>query len=171
MVRHWSSWPNCWILATVSGIVEVMDLPVCLSSLVDLQPALNQECHSDTHVWFILSSPKHLCNNCTCLCHTLPKIHTYFVHNHCSLLWSIAKSPPTTPNKRMWKVNVSTHLCEIEYINSQDMLLLPSTVASYYYCCPDSTNHKYFGCININIPENFKTLLLLGLTRCIKINY
>jgi hypothetical protein len=47
-------------LATVSGVLELMGLPVCWSSSMDVQPALNQA-HSSNHCHFFLNLHKILC--------------------------------------------------------------------------------------------------------------
>jgi hypothetical protein len=53
----------------------------------------------------------------------------------------------TTPNKRTWRISTSTYLHEILCTDSQDMLVLSSTVASRYYnCCTDgSTSPGNYG--------------------------
>jgi hypothetical protein len=44
-----------------------------------------------------------------------------------------------TQNKKAIKINTSTQLHEILYIDSEDMLVLSSTIALHYYsCCTDS---------------------------------
>jgi hypothetical protein len=59
---------------------------------------------------------------------------------HCK--WHQARY--TTPKKKGHK---KTQLCEILYTDSQDMLVLPSNVASCYYnCCTDgSTSPRNYG--------------------------
>jgi hypothetical protein len=68
----------------------------------------------------------------------------------CSFVGSIVKSLQarcTTPNKRIWNISTSTQLREVSYTDSQDMLLLSSTVVSRYNnCCTgDGTNPEKYG--------------------------
>jgi hypothetical protein len=63
----------------------------------------------------------------------------------CSFARSIVKLHQvryTTPNKRTYKINMSTQFCEMLYTDSQDMLVLSSAVASCYYnyCTDGSTS-------------------------------
>jgi hypothetical protein len=85
--------------------------------------------------------PERLSNHCQGL------LRTSFgnLHKICtkcsSFVGSIAKSKKARskiPNKRSLKISTSTQLREMFYTDSQDMLILSSTVASRYYsCCTD----------------------------------
>jgi hypothetical protein len=96
--------------------------------------------HSNTLVWLMLSSPNALSHHCKGFCPTYSRIcKNSDAH---SLLRSIAKSHQATymTQNRMYKISMSTQLCEILYTSSQVMLVLPSTTASCYYnCCSDGS--------------------------------
>jgi hypothetical protein len=130
--------------------VGLVGLPVCWLSSMDVWPALNQACHSNTRVWLMLSSP----NACLIIARVSVTLFLRFaqnlMHTRCSLVGAITKSHQaryTTPNKRKWKISASTWMREILYTDSQDMLVLPSTVAlRYYNCCTDgSTSPGNYG--------------------------
>jgi hypothetical protein len=61
-------------------------------------------------------------------------------------LWKPPKVTYTTPNKRMWKLPMSTQLHATYHTDSLDMVVLPSIGASRYHnCCTDgSTSPEYF---------------------------
>jgi hypothetical protein len=87
--------------ATVTGVVQLMGLPVCLSSSMDVRPDLNRACHSNTRLRLMLSSPN------ACLIRVsvalFPRFAQNLIHTRYSFVGSIAKSHHTrytTPNKR-----------------------------------------------------------------------
>jgi hypothetical protein len=57
------------------------------------------------------------------------------MHIRCRIHREIAEARYTTPNKRTYKIIASIQLREILYTDSEDMLILPFTVAWRYYKC------------------------------------
>jgi hypothetical protein len=51
MVRRRSWWMSSWICSTVSRVVQLVGLPVYLSSSTDVQLVWNCACHWNTCVW------------------------------------------------------------------------------------------------------------------------
>jgi len=51
-----------------------------------------------------------------------------------------------TPNKRVWKLSMSTQIHATWHTYSLEMVVLPSTSASHYHnCCIDGTSPENFG--------------------------
>jgi len=90
MVRRHSWWTSSWIHATVSGAVQLLGLPVCLSLSTDVQPVLNQACHWNTCARLKLWSLK-ACWIIVRVSITLfPRLAQNLMHT-CSFLWFIVK--------------------------------------------------------------------------------
>jgi hypothetical protein len=89
-------------LTTVSGILELMGLAVCWSSLTDVQPVLKQARHSNTSVWLILPS----LNACLISARVFVTLFLRFaqnlMHTRCSsaaFIMKLHQARYTIPNK------------------------------------------------------------------------
>ena len=87
--RSWQM--SSWIRTTVSGVVQLVGLPVCLSSSTDVQPVLNQVCHWNTCVRLKLWSPKPCWIILRVSVALFPRLAQNLMHTRCSFLWSIVK--------------------------------------------------------------------------------
>jgi hypothetical protein len=149
MVRRRSWCRSCRIRATLSGVVQLVCLPVCSSSSTDVRPVLKLGMpfkHLRTTQDLV---PEGFLNHCEGLSSTFPKTdiksdaHSLYLFSGSS--WILPQVTYTTPNKRTenWPrppsyVQLGTH--------SLDMLVLPSTGASRYHnCCVDSTSPECLG--------------------------
>jgi hypothetical protein len=152
MVQCHSSWMRCWSLATVSGVVQLMGLPVCWSSSMDVWLALNRACHSNTRVWLMLSSQT--------LIQLLPGSPSHFFWDF-HKIWCTLAVPLSDPLQNHIRPDTtSMQTCVILYTDSQDMLVLTSTVASHYNCCTDgSTSPGNYGYHLISIYH--RTMIIL----------
>ena len=150
IVQHGSWQASCWIHATVSGVVQLVGLPVCSSSSTDMRPVLNKVCHWNTCVWLKLLSPKSCWIVVRVSIALFPRLAQNLIHTHCSFLWSIMESPQDTyktRNKCVWKMPTSTQLHATWHNDSLDMAVPPSPNASpYHNCCIHcGTSMEYFG--------------------------
>jgi len=92
MVHHWSWWTSSWICATVSGVVQLLSFPVCLSLSTDVRPVFNQACHWNTCAQLKLWSLKKACWIIVRVSVALfPRLAQNLMHTCCSFLWSILK--------------------------------------------------------------------------------
>ena len=91
MVRRRSWRMSSWILATVSGVVQLVVLPVCSSSSTDVRLILNWVCHWNTHVWLQLWSPKPCWIILRVSVALFPRLPQNLMHTRFSFLWSIVK--------------------------------------------------------------------------------
>ena len=91
MVRHRSWRMSYWICATVSGVVQLVGLPVCSSSSTDVRPVLNRVCHWNTCVRLKLCSPKPCWIILRVSVALFPRLAQNLMHTCSSFLWSIVK--------------------------------------------------------------------------------
>ena len=150
MVQRRSWLTSSWIHATVSGVVQLVGLPVCSASSTDVRPVLNQACHWNTCAQLKLWSPK----ACWIIVRVSIALFQRLAQIWCTLAvpfsdppWKLPQVTYTTPNKRMWKLPTSTQLCATWHTDSLDMVVLPSSSASRYHnCCIDGgTSPENFG--------------------------
>ena len=139
-----------WICATVSGFVHLVGLLVCSLSSTDVQPVLSRVCHWNTCVRLKLWSPK----PCWIILMISVALFPRLAQNWCTLAvpfsdpsWKSPQVTYTTPNKRVWKLPMSTHLRATWHTDSLDMVVLPSAGASCYHSCfvDGGTSPEYFG--------------------------
>jgi hypothetical protein len=94
---------------------------------------------STAHAFF----PERLSDHCQGLHHTFSGICTKFDAHSLFFYWihhEITSAKIHDPKQRDIKMSTSTWLCVILYTDSQDMLVLSSTIASHYYnCCTDGS--------------------------------
>jgi hypothetical protein len=127
----------------VSGVVQLVCIPVCWSSSTDVRPVLNRACHWNTRVRLKLWSPKACWIILRVSVALFPRLAKNLMHTRCAVLFSDPswKSPQVTfrtPNKRVWKLRTSTQLRPTWHTDSLDIVVLPSTGASRYHnCCID----------------------------------
>ena len=91
MVQHRSWWMSSWIRATVSGVVQLLRLPVCLSPSTDVWPVLNMACHWNTCARLKLWSLKTCWIIVRVSVALFPRLAQNLMHTYCSFLWSIVK--------------------------------------------------------------------------------
>jgi len=90
-VRRRSWRMSSWIHATVSGVVQLVGLPVCSSSSTDVRPVLKWVCHWNTCVRLKLRSPKPCWIILRVSVARSPRLAQNLMHTGCSFLWSIVK--------------------------------------------------------------------------------
>jgi hypothetical protein len=104
--------------------------------------------------------PWTLANHCQGLRHTFSKKCTKFdAHSLLDLSWNCIRSNTRLQIKGRKKINISTKLNENLYTDSQDKLVLSSTVASCYNCCTDGSTG----------PGNYQYPLISGWNESLKI--
>jgi hypothetical protein len=152
MVRRRSWWTSSWIRATISGVVQLVFLPVCSSSPTDKRQVLNRVCHWNTYVRLKIWSPKACWIIMMFSVALFPRLAQNLMHTSCSFLWYILKIATghvhdSTPNKRVWKLSTSTQLRVTWHTDSLDMVVLPSSGASRYHncCIYGGISPEYFG--------------------------
>jgi hypothetical protein len=125
---------SSWTHATVSGVVQLVGLPVCSSLSTDVWPVLNWACQWNICVWLKIWSPKACCITVRVSVALFPKWHK---------VWCTLNVPLSDPS---WKLPMSTQLHATWNTDSLDMVVLPSTGTSCYHnCCVDgSTSLEYF---------------------------
>ena len=101
MVRHQSWRMSSWICPTVSGVVQLVVLPVCSSSSTDMQPVLNRVCHWNTCVRLKLWSPKPCWIILGVSVALFPTLAQNMMHTRCSFLWSIVTTGHVHNSKQM----------------------------------------------------------------------
>jgi hypothetical protein len=119
-----------------------LDFALDLSCL--FRASLNRACHSNTHVWLVLSFP----NACLIIVRVSFALFPRLAQNFMLLLCPIHRKIPSSQihDSKSKKSACPPMLHEILYTDSQDMLVLSPTVASRYCdCCTDgrTSSRKY----------------------------
>jgi len=91
MVHHRSWWTNSWIRATVSGVVQLLSLPMCSSLSTDVRTVFNRACHWNTCAWLKLWSLKPCWIIVRVSVALFSRLAQNLMHTCCSFLWSILK--------------------------------------------------------------------------------
>jgi hypothetical protein len=90
MVRRRSCRMSSWIPATVSGVGQLVCLPVCSFMSTDVRPVLNRVCHWNT-ARFKIWSPKPCWIILRVFIALFPTLGQNLMHTRCSFHWSIVK--------------------------------------------------------------------------------
>ena len=91
MVRHRSWWTSSWIHVTVSGVVQLLGLPVCSSSSTDVQLVLNGVCHWNTRSRLKLWFPEAFWIIVRFSIALFPRLAQNLMYTRWSFLWSTVK--------------------------------------------------------------------------------
>ena len=92
MIQHQCWRTNCWIHATVSGVVQLVGLPLCSSSSTDEHLVLNRVCHWNTFVQLKLLYLKACWIVVRVSVALFPRLAQNLMYTCCSFLWSIMKT-------------------------------------------------------------------------------
>ena len=87
--RFWRM--NSWIRVTLSGVVQLLGLPVCSSPSTDVPPALNRACQWNTCARLKLWSPKACWIIVRVSVALFPRLAQNLMRTSCSCLWPIVK--------------------------------------------------------------------------------
>jgi len=133
MVRHQSRWMSSWICATVSGVVQLLGLPVCSSSSTDVWLVLNGACHLNTCARLKLCSQKACWIIMRVSVALFPRLAQNLMHTCCSFLWSIVKITTDhvhdSKQMRVKTAHVHPAMCNLAHC------LTRCSSPTIYWCC------------------------------------